>query len=244
MRVVRWLLAIAAVLSLVGMFLPAVQLVGPTAALSKHSTVSFYKAFTSQQFVTEAAKRYDATAARGLAAGVVRELGPRGGKLTSFLREVRDDLDDYQQVREVASSSAVGTAVTITGWLMLVLLVAGAGYAVAALSGRRPRRRTSIVFAALALVAAVVAVAVYAMTGEAVALINDELGRGVIERGAGVSLMLVSTIVTLAMTAVAAIAPSTPRRTVAPTNLPMARAVVAPAPPSDPAARDATDPRA
>ncbi|MCE9576701.1 MAG: hypothetical protein K8W52_26380 [Deltaproteobacteria bacterium] len=231
MRVVRWFLAIAAVLSLVGMFLPAVQVVGTTASLSKRTSVSFYKAFTSQSFITQAAQRHDASAARGIAAALVSEIGPRGGKLTSMLREVRDDLDDYQEVRDVAASSTLGTVVTIVGWLMLALLVAGAGYAVAALSGRRLRRRTSIIFAALALVAAIIGVAVYAMAGEAVALVNDEIGRTVFERGAGAALLMIATVVTLALTTVQAIAPVVPRGArAAASNLPVAKVVATSAP--------------
>jgi hypothetical protein len=202
MRTVRWLLMIATVVALVGAFLPCVQL-RAALSVSKRSAISFYGLVSNQDLVHEAARRYDGRPARALAAALLGELGPRGGRLGAGLALAHEALGDYEDARTVASSQAVRIGAPAAGWGLLALLVAIVAYAGAGLSGRRIGRLTAIVFAALALVAAALATSIYWGVGEAMVMVHDELGRELLERGAGLYLMPIGAWLAWALASVA-----------------------------------------
>jgi hypothetical protein len=209
MKAARWLVLLGAILALVGLFLPAVRVQGALGALSKRGAISFYTAFTNEEFLTAAARRYDHASHGALATAIAHHLAPHGGRLGDLAATIRSTLGDVGDASDAAKSGALGTAILIAGWLFLSLVLSVGLYGLTAASGQRLRRRGAIVAATLAGLAMGIAAGVFWAAGEAVDELNDEFGHAWLGRGFGVHLMILGMVV--AVTAAVAIAVLTDR---------------------------------
>ncbi len=200
MRAASQAFVLCTLLSVVGIFLPSVELrvsgVGGM-LLGKRAELSFYTANTKRDVVRAMVASYHRAPGKGYGAAVAGALMPKVGKRTrSYLDDARSAMSTLDEINDEDLGTAA-TILNVTLWAVLALHLLMAAIVINEM--RRPSdRRRRIAFAlALSVIVTAVAVGMHLICREAVAAANDEVGARVLRLGVGAYMMPLAALGTL-----------------------------------------------
>ena len=157
--------------------------------------MSLYEASTHRALARRLIGAYQKSRGRALGE-VIADVALRHVK-NDYLGDARDAMSTLDEVsdRDVATA---GTALVVAIWLFLALQALGGVLVLGQLVGDVWRRRRLIAIVAMALVSSVIGVAMLLVCREAAWQANDEVGHAILGAGAGVYVMTVASIASLA----------------------------------------------
>jgi len=197
-RIAAWAFVVCAVLCVVAIFVPAVELRIDGGSVSRKTSLSLYQISTSRDVVRGYLGAYKRAPGRKLGEGVTAALMPRVTRgLRGHLGDLRDAMTTLDDVDDKDVVTA-GRILTATVWSLLALIAVMTGIVFSDTMRERYRRGRTTVVVALALVVAAAAIAVMLAAREAVWQANDELGRDIIGVAFGAYMLPVAALGALA----------------------------------------------
>jgi hypothetical protein len=197
-RIAAWAFVVCAVLCVVGIFVPAVELRLDGGSVSRKTSLSLYQLSTSRELVRGYLEAYKRAPGRKLGEGLAAALMPRVTRgVRGHLGDLRDAMSTLDDVDDKDVVTA-GRILTATVWTLLALVAVMAGIVFSDTMRERYRRGRTIIVVAIALVVAVAAIAVMLAAREAVWQANDELGRDIVGVAFGAYMLPVAALGALA----------------------------------------------
>jgi hypothetical protein len=198
-RVASWMFVLCAVLCVIGVFLPSIQLRPGGAAVSKRVELSLYKVASDRAVARRLIAVYRASHHRQLGADLVHGVSSRvGGRARAALDDARDALTAVDDVSDddvrTAGIALVAALCALLGLdALMVALVFGE-----LMRGSRRRGRYIVVVVA-SVIAAAIAVALHLACREAVWQANDEVGRSALSLGPGAYVLPIAALAAFAL---------------------------------------------
>ncbi len=182
-------------LSVIGVFLPSVELPVTATTIAKRTSLSLYQANTNRDLVRKVVMNYHRSSSRPIGAALIGVMSPRsGGKLRGYLGDARDAMDTLDGVTD-DDARTLGKVLAITVWTFLGLHLVMGGL-VFAEAMRVHGFRTGRIVAALAasVIVTALAIGIHLACKQAVVEANDEVGRDVLDLAIGAELIPIAAI--------------------------------------------------
>lgn len=194
MRVAAWVFLVCTVLAASAAFLPSVEVHVGGVALGRRASLSLYQMTTNRDFVRRLIVGYHRSSGKRIGGALIAVLGPRAsGKLGGVIGDARDAMDTLDGVSD-DDAKTLGTVLMIAIWSFLALHAVMAALVFAETMREGWRRGRIIAATAIAVVATGFAIATYLVTTQAVWEANDEVGRPLLDLGAGAYLIPVAAV--------------------------------------------------
>lgn len=196
MRAPAWIFLICTVLTVIGVFLPSVEVPVTSTTIGKRTSLSLYQANTNRELVRKLVMNYHRSSSRPIGAALIGVMSPRiGGKLKSYLGDARDAMDTLDGVTD-DDAKTLGKVLAITVWTFLLLHAVMAALVFGEAMRVKDGFRTGRIIAALAVsvVVTAVAIAIHLVCKEAVFEANDEVGREALGLAVGAYMIPIASI--------------------------------------------------
>ncbi len=196
-RLVSWLLIVAAAVTAFGVFMPVIDAPLGGRVLSKRETLSLHDAVTHRKLVRRLLVAYRGSEATRVGGALLPKVVPHTGRAKEYFGDAADAMDSLSGVSDADVKHASAGLVALT-WIIIglgALTIALVFFD--AVNGRYQRGRV-IGALALAVGSAAIAIAVRIGCGLVVFEANGEVGSSVTSLGYGATAMPVAALVAVA----------------------------------------------
>jgi hypothetical protein len=197
-RVAAWVFVACTLASVIGVFLPSFELEVHGVGFGRRTSLSLYQTSANREFLHKLVAGYHRGAKNRVGGAVLAALSPkRLGKVSSLASDARDAADTIDSISD-DDARTIGRVLAATVWGFLLLHLVMGGLVFGDTIQDVYRRRRAIAALVLSLVVAALALAIHLAARRAVWEANDDLGKDLVELGAGAYLTPIAAVVGLA----------------------------------------------